>query len=197
MPLPMVHLLTARRWATGKPELWDCPEFYLGTIAPDAIHMRAGVNRDDKRVTHLDVWTGGPTRALNYLSDRSSAFDVGYALHIMTDFYWVRHVRHTFPQLVGPDGRLIGEIYYPDCDQADEGLYSKSPERTGIWRLLKLAAPPEDHPLLSGREIDGWRQRILTGFGVRPIRPARMITFETVRNFIELVQASLTGIPTG
>ena len=197
MPLPMVHLLTARRWAQNQPALLDCPEFYLGVIAPDAIHTRPGVNRDDKRVTHLDVWTGGPVTALEYLSGRTSAFDVGYALHIMTDYYWVRHIRGTFPQLVGPDDRLIGEIYYPDCDQADEGLYSGSPERAGIWRLLKRAAPPLDHPLLSDHEIDGWRQRILTGFGAKPKKPARMITFETVRDFIELVQPSLKDIPTG
>lgn len=47
MPLPMVHLLTARRWAQNRPALRDCPEFYLGVIAPDAIHTRPGVNRDD------------------------------------------------------------------------------------------------------------------------------------------------------
>ena len=143
------------------------------------------------------MWTGGPEAALGYLSRRSSAFDVGYALHIVTDFHWVRHVRRTYPQLVGADDRLIGEIYCPGCDQADEGLFSESPERAGIWRLLSRAAPPQDHPLLSCREIDGWRQRILSGFGMKSARPARVITFDAIQGFIELVQPALTGIPTG
>lgn len=194
MPLPMVHLLTARRWAMNRAEFWDSPDFYLGAIAPDAIHMRPGVNRDDKRVTHLDVWAGGPGIALDYLTRRSGAFDVGYCLHILTDFHWVRHVRRTYPQLVGPDDRIIGEIYYPDCDQADEGLYSGSAERPGIWRLLTRASPPQDHPLLTSREIDGWKKRVLEGFGAKPARPARVITFEAVRSFIEAVQPALSGV---
>lgn len=196
MPLPMVHLLTARRWSQGRPTFRECPEFYLGSIAPDAIHMRPGADRDDKRITHLDVWAGGSETALDYLSRRSGPFDVGYALHIMTDFHWVRYVRRIYPQLIGPDDRLIGEIYYPDCGQADEELFSDSPERALIWRLLSRAAPPQDHPLLSGREIDGWKQRILSGFGKKPAKPARVIMFETVREFVELVQPALTFLPT-
>jgi hypothetical protein len=195
MPFPMVHLLTARRWAMDKPKYLENPDFYLGAILPDAIHMRPGVGREDKRATHLQVWTDGPKAALDSLARRSAAFDVGYVLHILTDYHWVLHVKKTYPQLVRPDGSFIPDIYYPDCDQAEEELYASSAERLGIWKLLVRAATPEDHPLLTGREIDGWRRRVLGYGGMRPSGPAQMITFRAVRSFIDTVQPALTDIP--
>jgi len=196
MPLPMVHLLTARLWAEGAPELLESPDFYLGAISPDAIHIRRGVTRADKAVTHLDIWAvRSPKAVLEYLAERPGAFDIGYALHILTDLNWVRHVRAAYPGIVGPDDRMIGEIYYHDCEQADEALYASSPGRAAIWRLLERARAPEDHPLLSAREIEGWKARVLVGFGLKPKLPSRMLEVEAVRGFIRLVQPLLSDLP--
>ncbi len=46
MPLPMVHLSTAVKINTLQD--LKSPEFYLGSISPDAVHMRTGFVRDDK-----------------------------------------------------------------------------------------------------------------------------------------------------
>jgi hypothetical protein len=190
----MVHLLAARRWAAKKPDLLEDPEFYLGAISPDAIHMRPGAGRPDKHATHLDVLVRGPEAALGYLSGRSSGFDLGYCLHILTDFFWVEHVRRTYPQLVQADGTFIPDIYYQDCDQAEEGLYSESREQAGFWWLLGRATPPEDHPLLSGGEIELWRKRVLGWYGSRPLAPSKVITLEAVHGFIDHVQPILKDI---
>ena len=195
MPYPMVHLLTARRWAAEKPDLLENPEFYLGAISPDAIHMRPGVGRPDKHASHLDVLTRGPEAALNSLAGRSGGFDTGYCLHILTDFYWFQHVQRTYPRLVQPDGAFIPDIYYPDCDLAEEGLYRESLERAGFWDLLGRAMPPEGHPLLSGGEIDLWRKRVLGWRGSQSLAPAKVITLEAVRGFIDGVQPILKEFP--
>lgn len=52
MPLPMVHLaiaVQAHKLISSEPT----PAFLLGSIAPDAIHMRPNTTRNDKQKTHL------------------------------------------------------------------------------------------------------------------------------------------------
>ena len=40
MALLMVHLRVAQAWAARHSEFAENPEFYLGAISPDAIHIR-------------------------------------------------------------------------------------------------------------------------------------------------------------
>ena len=53
MPLPMVHLSTAVKINTLQG--LKSPEFYLGSISPDAVHMRTGFVRDDKIRSHCNA----------------------------------------------------------------------------------------------------------------------------------------------
>ena len=56
MALPMVHLHAAWLWAQDKPELRDNPDYYLGSISPDAIHVRDGSDKSRKNAFHLNNW---------------------------------------------------------------------------------------------------------------------------------------------
>jgi hypothetical protein len=40
MPATMVHLAIARKYAENRTNLFNSPEYYLGSIAPDAMYMR-------------------------------------------------------------------------------------------------------------------------------------------------------------
>ena len=53
MPLPMVHLSTAVKINTLQG--LKSPEFYLGSISPDAVHMRAGFVPNDKTRSHCNA----------------------------------------------------------------------------------------------------------------------------------------------
>jgi hypothetical protein len=74
MPLPMVHLAIAVR-AHELMGSEPTPAFLLGSIAPDAIHMRPNATRDDKRKTHLlsDVADPGGHKHMCQLLDRYRA----------------------------------------------------------------------------------------------------------------------------
>lgn len=52
MPLPMAHLAVAVR-IQNLVDRNSFPNFLLGSIAPDAIHMRPGSGPDDKQRGHL------------------------------------------------------------------------------------------------------------------------------------------------
>lgn len=52
MPLPMVHFSVAVKYFENE----EIPSaFLLGSIAPDSIHMRKNTNREDKKLTHLNI----------------------------------------------------------------------------------------------------------------------------------------------
>ena len=52
MPLPMVHLSVAYN-LIEQLEGEKVGAFFLGSIAPDSIHMRDGSSDEDKKRTHL------------------------------------------------------------------------------------------------------------------------------------------------
>ena len=56
MALSMVHLLLARAWARGHEAYLECPEFYLGAISPDAMHVRFHNDKSHKDEFHLGNW---------------------------------------------------------------------------------------------------------------------------------------------
>ena len=138
MALSMVHLLLARSWARGHEAYLECPEFYLGAISPDAMHVRF----------HAD----------KYWRERFTPFDVGYGIHALTDGYWVPSVKRDFPDFVDPArDALIPALYYNDVRQTDFRLYAEHPDRPRIFALLRQAVPPRDHPMLTAAELAQWR----------------------------------------
>lgn len=173
MPLPMVHLAIAVRLADAVQRPPPAA-FLLGSIAPDAIHMRAGSSRDDKRRTHLLLPpdTADHQRIQALLAQYAAAspteqvFAAGYAAHLLTDRLWSATIVDPFrAQLPGDvDPAVLRELYYQETDQIDFNLYHRAPWRAEVWRQLERAPRIEFAPLLSAEEIDLWRARTLRWF---------------------------------
>lgn len=153
---PVIHLLAARAWAVGRPDLAGAPEFYLGAIAPDAIHARPGAGKADKQRTHL-----GNHSKLNlapmaaYARARTTPFDLGYLAHLLTDSFWCA-AYHKIPGILREDGHTNAALYYREMNRCESALLDEE-----LFTLLKKAVPPEDHPLLAADEIFQWRDRVL------------------------------------
>lgn len=171
MPLPMVHLAVAVRLHEGQV---PTSAFLLGSIAPDAIHMREGASREDKRLTHLPAEPGesedAPTQALlaRYEgADHDEAdFAAGYVAHVLTDRIWRDTLYATFRSRVASDldPAEWRRLYYRETDQLDFNLYRRSPWRPQVWTQLALAQPRNFAEFLTGAEIDRWRDRTLRWF---------------------------------
>ena len=105
MPLPMVHLSVGKKLIDMGFEISNLPQFYLGLISPDAIHMRQNSNRLGKNETHLiperkkwiDVNEEEYCRfIIDFIKANSDNIDIdflwGYGIHILTDMYWTKHI---------------------------------------------------------------------------------------------------------
>lgn len=173
MPLPMVHFAVAVQLAK-KVGQSPSPAFLLGSIAPDAIHMRPNIRAGDKEVTHLNnpADTADHQHVVDLLAEWSGEtsalkhFATGYAAHILVDRWWIKTILPTFfahmPADIDENQRKT--LYYRDTDQVDCNLYKYMPWRGTVWENLRQAESPDFPPWLSAAEIDGWRLRTLDWF---------------------------------
>ena len=188
MALTMVHLLAAARWAQGRPQYRDCPEYYLGAISPDAIHIRDHDDKSHKDFIHLHNWQRPhPEEVAAYWRTRSSPFDIGYGVHVLTDGQWVPRYKARLTGMLKPDGKLDVEIYYINTWVTDFRLYREQPELPRILDMIGAAAVPGDHPLLTADELSAWRDlTVSTYHGECPKHgEARFVTPEYVLEFVE------------
>lgn len=198
MPLPLVHLAIAVDLATHYPLAGEAA-FLLGSLAPDAIHMRPNTTRSDKNRTHLLTTNHSETPDTDYAAaldqffvpawQQADPFLQGYAAHLLADRRWVQTIMPHFravrpPELSNADGV---KLYYHEVDQIDLMLYRQMPWRTEIWERLATATAQPVADLLTAAEVAGWQQRTFAWFAEREhtaeIQP-RYITYERVSEFI-------------
>lgn len=205
MPLPMVHLGIARLYATDFPILVNCPEFYLGSISPDAIHMRGNIDKNDKRITHLHA--EGPEweyNVINFLkqnrNNKNYSFLLGYGIHILTDIIWWETVYMKFKQEYEKNLNPVQDLksaYYNDTDQLDFELYKKSEWRESIWNLLQKSECYSVESLLKESEISTWKSHTLKYFDTEVSRhknPIRYFTIEELESFMKEAASRIKNI---
>ena len=172
MPLPMVHLSVAVA-LSEKAGRFPSADFLLGSLAPDAIHMRPGSQKCDKEHVHLIDLGASPSVLLKlFRSDYGLAesqpegFAGGYLAHLLTDRLWWQTVITPFRAKFPPDFREpdFRKLYYRDTDRIDLDLYRQAPWRPQAWSSLESASAIDFPPFLTAAEILQWRDRSLHWF---------------------------------
>jgi hypothetical protein len=137
MPLPMVHLSVAVS-LSAKAGYFAPADFLLGSIAPDAIHMRPHANEADKQHVHLMDLDISHAEMLQLFCSKYGleafpklGFSAGYLTHLLTDFLWKQVVIDPFRQKLpaGLSEKEVRSIYYRDTDHVDFDLYRQMPWR--------------------------------------------------------------------
>ncbi len=168
MPGPMIHLTIAHRLNEhfGFP---DDGFFYLGNIAPDAIHMRPQAGRPEKRAVHFYYHEGLHFDALKdfastlRLQQGLSPFADGYCAHVLTDKLWFEQVTRPFRAQL-PSALSLEEyrrLYYRETDSLEIFLYNTKEWRARVWSLLLNPETPDASDVLSSQEIGLWKERVL------------------------------------
>lgn len=188
MAFPMVHLMAAERWAQTHEEYLNCPEYYLGAISPDAVHIRDHDDKSHKNEIHLNNWLRShPDEVLAYWREHHTPFDIGYGIHVLTDGQWVPRYRKDFPGIVKPDGSVRTDIYYNDTYVVDFQLYRENGAGERLFGFVEKGKAPTDHPLLGYYEFDEWRKETAASYrGECPKNgPLTYITREYIEKFVE------------
>lgn len=164
MALLMVHLLAAQRWVARQEKSLDCPDFYLGVISPDAIHVRDHDDKSHKNEIHLNNWCSPhPNEVVDYWRAHHTPFDIGYGIHVLTDGQWVQRYRARLPQLLLPDGKVNVPVYYNETFVTDFQLYREE-NGAQLFDWVEQGRAPQDHPLLTYYELDEWRKMMTASY---------------------------------
>lgn len=171
MPLPMVHLSTAVK-ACEKLHIKPSPQLLLGSIAPDAIHMRKDIGREGKSVTHLtDKPELDKFKRVKYMyelyeNDINCELIKGYCIHLLTDYYWndtiIKSFENNVPENITSEKRR--SLYYLEADQIDFNLYRNMDWRPDVWLALQKVNTTDITSLLTAEEISLWRDRVVNWF---------------------------------
>ena len=202
MPLPMVHLAIAKNLYNAGFKVNSPPQFFLGAISPDAIHMRPNTDHADKRKTHLSSninWIDMDEaeyqkHIADFVDENSNKANLdflrGYGIHILTDMYWSKQVCDRFAEDYRNDPSPIQEerwAYYNDTDIMDFMLFQECGWRNEVWDKLSAAKGADFLDLLSAQEIDAWNERTLHWYDSGESQhknPVRYITKPVILSFI-------------
>ncbi|WP_323132034.1 zinc dependent phospholipase C family protein [Paenibacillus silvisoli] len=197
MPLPLVHLTISEHMFRRKGEEANTA-FLLGSISPDAIHMRENTTREHKLKTHFDIKDSNSVEELfqkmrSFIHDAGDGsermFALGYASHVLTDFLWTHSLYETFTREASDaQHEDLRSLYYAETDQIDYILYRDEPWRAQVWVDLKQCAPCHAPGLLSADEVERWKLRVIgwhDQLEQAPTYEPKYFTEMRVRAFIE------------
>ena len=157
----IAHLAVAQKVLDARPELVGLKyNYYLGTIAPDAIESTEGALRDDKKIVHLRMgisdkeWLRPDKMKIfdRRLDDfvRESIieeddthhrdFSIGYLVHLLTDKYNHATIRQRILKAVAPEGsdgdRSLVPVFINELEALDCYLIRGTPELSALFYTI-------------------------------------------------------------
>jgi hypothetical protein len=163
----------------------NLPQYYLGSLAPDAVHFRADFDPTDKKVSYLcvgderwgeisnnDAWAENIKEFLaKYAETENMDFIYGFCVHCLSDLrnnidIWSPFKLKYYGSLLmsdygsGYDGDGIKKFHEDDLD-ADLRLYFDSDFRDEIWEHLSKAKGVTVAGVVSEDELNAIRDHIL------------------------------------
>lgn len=213
MPFHMVHLHIAKNiYSLLSGKITDLPRYYLGNLAPDAVHTRMDYNPGYKKTSHLcvgdvrwgmasnnDEWT---ENVLKFLHDNINSpdhdFIVGYCCHILSDIYNNITVWMPF-RLKYPDEfeKGYGGLYHRESDKIDIELGLRNENSDDFWRHLEKSEPFDFRDLVSAEDMKKHRDNILykrySGKEHPDLSSNRLITLESTMKFTEDASIFIAG----
>lgn len=211
MPWPIAHLWSAHRYAEKHPELLPSPEYYLGTLATDAIVFRPGETREIRRKVHFDLTYDAPQpvpetyqieqkewerlallgRAYAESGSPFGNFMLGYLMHIFTDMCWMVHFGGTYERYLfeccGRDREKMGKEFIRENVLADYELYENTPWMPEVFSMLEQAVCYAVDGLLSAEEVRFCRDHTIADYsGPCPYAPPlRYLTAAAMKDFLD------------
>jgi hypothetical protein len=206
MPFTMTHLIIAENLSKVLAKhINNLPQFYLGNIAPDAVHNRANYISDYKKEAHLcvgdekwgmvtnnDEWINSVIHFLNkYKKTENHDFILGYCSHIMSDIYnniteWIPF-KQNYQNWV-EKGYTYG-LYREEINKLDIELALTYKNRNDFWLNLEKSDGVDLENIVSAAEIEKQKENILyLWFKDKPLQDIssnKIMTQESIQIFIK------------
>lgn len=186
MPYQMVHIHIAKKVLELNPYvIKNYPQYYLGSLAPDAVHFRTDFDAKDKKASHLcigderwgelsnnDEWAENIKKFIRtHRESENIDFIYGLCGHCLVDLrnnieIWSPFKLKYYGSLImsdygsGYDGEGIKKFHADDTD-ADLRLYHTSEFRGEIWNYLSKSKGVDLEGIVYEDELNKIRDNIL------------------------------------
>ena len=194
MAQPMMHLLIADKiYQEKSSSIHSYGEFLLGSIAPDAVHMRADYTREQKQISHYRYSSQSPISYFDtflgeYSTSENKDFVLGYLVHLLSDMIWYHSIRVPFKErfLQAPIHDMsMNEAYYADCEQIEKLLFWEE-DAPRIINGIKESKAYSLEGVIDAESIKAWKEKLIFNYNnKRDIFPrTKYISEQYVRDYI-------------
>ena len=178
MAFTMTHLIIAENISEiFADHIKNLPQFYLGSIAPDAAHQRAGYTSEYKKASHLitgdeqwgsitktDEWEDNIKKFLvEHKNTENHDFILGYCTHVLGDIYNTVHMWNPFKLKYAEELKEIsyGNIHHQECNKIDIELALTYERREIFWSYLEKSKGIDLPDIIYAAEIEKQKDVIL------------------------------------
>jgi len=161
LPWPMIHFAISNHLYRGSPT----PSLLIGSIAPDAVHVRGQITREEKGVTHLIQNGRFPSVELIMAEFKANLsrhselawkdFVVGYFTHIYTDLRWTETIYADFESAY--IGDAIRSVYNLEVSQVEFEIQRSIQNYDEIMKSLSNAEGCTIGPYVTQSEVNLYR----------------------------------------
>ncbi|MCL2284928.1 MAG: zinc dependent phospholipase C family protein [Firmicutes bacterium] len=205
MAFTMTHLIISEHVFKIFPShIKNLPQFYLGSIAPDAAHQRPNYTSEYKKTSHLvtgdeqwglitktDEWESNLIEFFaKHKNTENHDFIVGYCTHVLGDIYNTINVWNPFRLKYADELKEIsyGNIHHQECNKLDIELALTYEGRNDFWFYLAKSKSIDLPGILYATEIDKQKDLILNswykGKERQDISSNKIRTYESEMEFI-------------
>ena len=164
MPHIMSHLYIAKETLDGiKSRINDIPQYFLGTLSPDAIEYKEDSSIVHKRISHL--YEGLEKENHNILgwiknvenfyfehkSDEINDFLLGFCIHIMADIYNYEFIQTPFRSKFGEEDE---KIYKIENRIIDYEIFYRENLKTNIFPYIEKSRGIDFFNIISINELN-------------------------------------------
>ena len=195
MAQPMMHLLIADEIYTEKSSsIHSYGDFLLGSIAPDAVHVKENYTREIKDISHYKFDSKSHISYFDtffdeYYTSENKDFVVGYLVHLLSDMIWYHSVRVPFKeefQKAPLQNMSMNEAYYADCEQIEQLMYFEK-NASRIIETINRGQAYSVEGLIDAEDVKAWKEKLIFDYNNRKniSSQTKYISEQHIRDYIE------------
>ncbi|MBD5528490.1 MAG: hypothetical protein HDR02_08810 [Lachnospiraceae bacterium] len=195
MAQPMMHLLIADEIYTEKSSsIHSYGDFLLGSIAPDAVHVKENYTREIKDISHYKFDSKSHISYFDtffdeYYTSENKDFVVGYLVHLLSDMIWYHSVRVPFKeefQKAPLQNMSMNEAYYADCEQIEQLMYFEK-NASRIIETINRGQAYSVEGLIDAEDVKAWKEKLIFDYNNREniSIQTKYISEQHIRDYIE------------
>ena len=194
MAQPMMHLLIADKIYSEKSgSILSYGDFLLGSIAPDAVHVKKNYTRELKDISHYRFSSKSHISYFDTFFDEYSIsenkdFVVGYLVHLLSDMIWYHSVRVPFKEEFRKaplQNMSMNEAYYADCEQLEQVMFLEK-NAPHIIAALNRGKAYSLEGLIDAEDVKAWKEKLILDYNNKKstLLHTKYISEQHIRDYI-------------